>query len=73
MSQIRVRVRVEATAIRRGFELYECHLVIIIIIIIILNNNNNNNNNIIIIIIIRPINRNVNAIEKSFCIGKLKS
>jgi len=72
MSQIRVRVRVEATAIRRGFELYECHLVIIIIIIIILNNNNNNNNN-IIIIIIRPINRNVNAIEKSFCIGKLKS
>jgi len=35
-SHVRVRVMVKATAIRGGFEVFECLLVIIVIIIIII-------------------------------------
>jgi len=34
-SQNRVRVRVKATAIRRGFELYECLLVIVVVVVVV--------------------------------------
>ena len=48
-SQVRVRVRVKATTIRRGYELYECLLVnvvvvVIIIIITIISSISSNNN-----------------------------